>query len=70
MAAKNSHVGGYSAEDIAVQLDARDYQEIDAEEVDTQVESSACEGSQHRFPAARNMALWASVVAAAYPSLR
>src|SRR5215216_5934577 len=47
---KNSHVGGYSAEDIASQHDARDYQEIDAEEVDTQVESCAGEGRQHRFP--------------------
>src|SRR5918993_2549259 len=66
---QDSHIGRYPAEDIAPQHDARDYQEIDAEDIVTHVESGAIEGSLHRPPADRNKALCASVVAAAYRAL-
>src|SRR5215217_8576627 len=46
---QKSHVSGYSTEDFALQHDDRDYQKVNAEDVVTNVESSAIEGSPHRL---------------------
>src|SRR5918994_5277460 len=47
---QDSHTGRYPAEDWSPEHDDRDYQEIDAEDIVTHVESGAIEGSLHRPP--------------------